>query len=67
MTTGGDSQRINRHSVSLEVSRALGDPMFKCGYNPLLASHGQDVVSCVPDVLSLPIGAWCFHICGVFV
>ena len=50
MTTGGDSQRINRHSVSLEVSRALGDPLFKHGYNPLLAPHGKDIVSPLPDV-----------------
>lgn len=50
MSTGGDSQRINRHSVSLEVSRALGDPLFKYGYNPMLDKHGKDIITAVPEV-----------------
>lgn len=57
MTTGGDSQRINRHSVSLEVSRAFGDPLFKHGYNPMLQEYGRDIISVVPEINEYPLTA----------
>jgi protein phosphatase 1L len=57
---GSGSGRFARgSSLSLEVTRALGDPLFKLAYNPMLAAAGRDLVSCVPDVLDAQMDADC--------
>lgn len=46
-------------SLSLEVTRAIGDPLFKAAYNPSLAVAGLDLVSCVPDILDVQLDDEC--------
>jgi len=56
--SNGRSRFDGGSSLSLEVTRALGDPLFKCKYNPSLCGQ-RDIVSCIPDVVDHQLGQQC--------
>lgn len=59
--SGSAAQRFSARgsSISLEVTRALGDPLFKRAYNPTIAGAGRDLVSNEPDIADVTLDDDC--------